>query len=45
MTEQDIKSPKDAHRNDVLERFINAEVRVPEGEHLLFGKIVGLVYD
>ena len=31
--------------DDVVERFINAEVRVPEGEELIFGKVVGLVYD
>ena len=50
MPEQDLEGPKGANGkpiiiNDVVERFINAEVRVPEGEQLLLGKVVGLVYD
>ena len=50
MLVQDVEGPKDAHLKliimvDVVEQSIKAEVRVPEGEQLLFGKVVGLVYD
>ena len=48
MPEQDAEGPKDAHGksiiiDDVIERYVNAEVRLSDGDNLIFGKERGLV--